>query len=99
MKTFTLISLFLLMSACTSYKPEVQQGNLISQETVSKLQKGMSKREVQALLGTPLLQDSFNSNRWDYVFYQTQTEKDSKDRKPQNITLSFQNDQLMNVAN
>ncbi len=92
-----LLSCALLLSACSSYKLEVQQGNLITQKSISKLQKGMTKRQVQSLLGTPLMQDNFNSNRWDYVFYQNK--QDENNNKPQNITLIFQNDQLLNVSN
>lgn len=91
-----LLSTVLLLSACSNYKLDVQQGNLVTQESVSKLQKGMTKQQVQALLGTSLMQDSFNSNRWDYVFYQN---KQENDKKPQNITLIFENELLVNVSN
>ena len=93
MKKLILCGLFIFLSACSNYKLEVQQGNLITQETISKLQKGMSKQEVQSLLGTPLLQDSFDNNRWDYVFYQKKNKT-----KSQNITLRFKNNQLINIS-
>lgn len=50
------------------YRPDVQQGNFISQEMVAQLKKGMTKDQVRFLLGTPLLIDSFHENRWDYPF-------------------------------
>jgi len=50
------------------YRIEIQQGNFISQEMVSKLKLGMSKDQVRYLLGTPLITDSFHAERWDYVF-------------------------------
>lgn len=96
MKFIITLSLLILTSACANYKLEIQQGNLITQEDVSKLQKGMSKSEVQALLGTPLLKDNFNNNRWDYVFYQHRS-KDKDEEK--NLSLTFENDQLVNVSN
>ncbi|MCK5813979.1 MAG: outer membrane protein assembly factor BamE [Cocleimonas sp.] len=68
----------------------------MTQKSVSKLQRGMTKQQIQSLLGTPLMRDNFNSNRWDYVFYQN---KQDNDHKPQNITLIFQNDLLVNVSN
>ncbi len=91
-----LLGCLVLLSACSNYKLEVQQGNLITQASVSKLQRGMTKQQVQALLGTPLMRDSFNSNRWDYVFYQN---KQKNEHKPQNITLIFKDQILVNVAN
>ncbi len=87
--------LLLLLSACANYKLEVQQGNLVTQTAVSKLQRGMTKEQVQALLGTPLMKDNFNGNRWDYVFYQNKPESE---RKAQNITLIFEGDLLVNVS-
>jgi outer membrane protein assembly factor BamE len=50
------------------YRPDVQQGNFISQEMVAQLKTGMTKDQVRFLLGTPLLIDSFHANRWDYPF-------------------------------
>src|SRR5258706_7329133 len=52
----------------TPYRMEIQQGNFISQEAVSKLKLGMSREDVKLILGTPLLTDIFHGDRWDYVF-------------------------------
>ena len=46
----------------------MQQGNVVTQDSVSKLKKGMTKSEVRQVLGTPLLMDPFHGNRWDYFF-------------------------------
>ena len=51
----------------TPYKMDIQQGNLLTQEQVSRLKPGMSKEEVRLILGTPLLTDIFHADRWDYV--------------------------------
>ncbi len=50
------------------YRPDTQQGNFISQEQVSQLQVGMTPAQVRFLLGTPLLNDVFHAERWDYPF-------------------------------
>lgn len=52
----------------TPYRADIGQGNFITQDQASRLQKGMSREQVRALLGTPLLVDPFRDNRWDYVF-------------------------------
>ncbi|MET5013519.1 outer membrane protein assembly factor BamE, partial [Burkholderia pseudomallei] len=39
------------------------------QEKASQLQVGMSREQVLALLGTPLLTVMFHADRWDYLFY------------------------------
>lgn len=61
----------LLNSGCNSYdfsRREVQQGNLLPEQKISRLKLGMSKTEVAALMGTSLLSPLFNNNRWDYAY-------------------------------
>ena len=73
---------------------DIQQGNALSNETASQLKLGMSKSEVASLLGTPLLQDNFRNNRWDYVYSNKQGRRAPKKK---NITLHFQNDLLIKI--
>jgi outer membrane protein assembly factor BamE len=71
------ISVFVLstiiLSGCSIYKMDIQQGNYITQEALSQVRPGMSQSQVQDVLGTPLLTDDFRQNRWDYVFYLQQS--------------------------
>src|SRR3954469_15606749 len=50
------------------YKMEIQQGNFVTQEMISKLKPGMTREQVRFILGTPLVADAFHADRWDYVF-------------------------------
>ncbi len=50
------------------YRPDIQQGNFVSQEMVAQLKPGMTQEQVIFLLGTPLLTDVFHADRWDYAF-------------------------------
>lgn len=50
------------------YKIDVEQGNIVTQEMADQLQPGMSRRQVRFILGTPLVEDAFNQNRWDYTY-------------------------------
>ena len=52
----------------TPYKVDVIQGNFVSREQVEQLQAGMTRDQVKAVLGTPLLTSLFHADRWDYVF-------------------------------
>ncbi|MBH2019925.1 MAG: outer membrane protein assembly factor BamE [Burkholderiales bacterium] len=52
----------------TPYKIDVIQGNFVSKEQVAQLQAGMSRDQVKAVLGTPLMSSLFHADRWDYVF-------------------------------
>src|SRR5881394_1159632 len=63
-----LLPLILASGCVSSYKPEIQQGNVITQEMVEKLKPGMTKSQVRFVLGTPLITDPFHPERWDYVY-------------------------------
>ncbi|NBP96016.1 MAG: outer membrane protein assembly factor BamE [Gammaproteobacteria bacterium] len=59
----------LIMGGCVrSYRVEIQQGNVISAEQIEKLTPGTSRNEVRFILGTPLIEDPFHANRWDYFY-------------------------------
>jgi len=53
----------------TPYRPDVQQGNVITSDMVEQLRTGMSRDQVKFMLGTPLLADAFHPDRWDYLYY------------------------------
>ena len=50
------------------HRVPVQQGNIIDQDMIDKLKPGMTKSQVRFVLGTPLVADSFDQNRWDYYY-------------------------------
>jgi outer membrane protein assembly factor BamE len=63
-----LLSLLLASCSMQLYKIDVQQGNAITPEMVSKLKLGMTRSQVRFILGTPLIADPFHTNRWDYIY-------------------------------
>ncbi|MDO8595780.1 MAG: outer membrane protein assembly factor BamE [Sulfuricaulis sp.] len=52
----------------TPYRMEIQQGNFVTQEMISRLKLGMTRDQVKFVLGTPLVADMFHGDRWDYVY-------------------------------
>ncbi len=50
------------------YRMDIQQGNLLDPEQVDQVEVGMTRSQVRFLLGTPMVIDSFNPDRWDYVY-------------------------------
>src|SRR5476649_1462115 len=60
--------LCLLGSACV-YRINIQQGNFLDQAAVEQVQPGMTRSQVRYLMGTPMVADSFNKERWDYIYY------------------------------
>jgi outer membrane protein assembly factor BamE len=59
--------LLLLGPGCV-YRMDVQQGNLLDAEQVDQVEIGMTRSQVRFLLGTPMVIDSFDADRWDYVY-------------------------------
>jgi outer membrane protein assembly factor BamE len=51
------------------YRPDIQQGNFVSQEMLAQIKLGQTRDQVKFLLGTPLLTDVFHADRWDFPFY------------------------------
>ena len=50
------------------YRPDVQQGNVVTKEMVDQLAAGMTRDQVRFLMGTPALVSVFHQDRWDYVY-------------------------------
>jgi len=82
-------ALALLVSGCTVHKIDVQQGNVITQEMLEKLENGMEMRRVKQLLGTPLIDDPFHADRWDYVYRYKAGNTD--ERQSAHVTVYFEN--------
>jgi len=69
LRAVTVLLVILLLSGCALiYRQDVQQGSVIDQEMVDQLKPGMSKRQVELILGSPAHQSPFHASRWDYFF-------------------------------
>ena len=99
----TFIVIPLLLAACsgvarlpsfTPHKIDIRQGNLVTSEMRGKLKLGMSRTQVRAVLGTPLINDAFHANRWDYVY---RLEQDNKLIEQQRMTIYFDGDALARI--
>ena len=51
------------------YRMDIQQGNFLEGKTVDRLEVGMTRTQVRYLLGTPMVPDLFDKDRWDYLYY------------------------------
>ncbi len=83
------------VTACKVYRPEINQGQSIKYEAVSSVKNGMTREEVKAILGTPLIQDVFNQNRWDYVYKLIDRDRTITEEKK--ITILFENDVVKSI--
>jgi len=72
MKTIRAILATLVVGLATGacvYRINIQQGNFLDQKAVDQVLNGMTRSQVRYLLGTPMVADSFNKERWDYIYY------------------------------
>ncbi len=63
-----ILNALLLASGCV-YQAALSQGNLLDQEDIDQVAVGMTRGQVRFLLGTPMIDDPFHENQWDYIYY------------------------------
>jgi outer membrane protein assembly factor BamE len=77
------------------YRMTIQQGNFLQKRAITQLQVGMTRSQVRYLLGTPMVPTTFDTDRWDYLYYL----KKGHFPKPQHylLTVYFQNDKVARI--
>ena len=73
------------------YKIDVEQGNVITQEMIDQLKPGMSIEQVEYIMGSPLIKDTFNPNRWDYLY---SISKEGNPPKQHRLSIFFKDEKL-----
>lgn len=94
--SIVLLACSLALSACIKpYQPNVQQGNIINNSNLTEIRYGMTKQEVLFILGTPMVIDPFNEQRWDY-FYSNRNQRKGETAQ-RLITAIFDGDKLIEL--
>lgn len=95
---FVLFSLTLLLASCsgilTPHKIEIRQGNVVAPEMRERVKLGMTRLQVRAALGTPMIADPLHANRWDYVY---RLEDQGKVIGQSRLTVFFENEALVRM--
>lgn len=94
--TVFLLSAALAVSSGCVYRANIAQGNLIEQEDLDQLKVGMTKSQVRFLLGTPMVDDPFHLNRWDYVYYLKLGRKKASFQRW--VSVFFENDLVVKIV-
>src|SRR5258706_7980397 len=104
MRILIILSALLALSACkqnvelpaliSPYRIDIQQGNVVTQEMVSKLKAGMTRAQVRFVLGSPLVTDMFHGDRWDYVLLM---QKQGKADERRRLTVIFDGDKMVTL--
>lgn len=85
------VSLAMGVSGCV-YRMDIQQGNLLDAAAVSQLKEGMTRSQVRYLLGTPMVPDAFDGDRWDYLYFLKEGRLKSPEKR--RLTVYFESDKV-----
>ncbi len=87
---------FIFFSGCyQGYRINIDQGNSITIKQLEQLELGMTRNEVQFLMGTPLIKDPFHANRWDYIYSPNATH--GSRAKKNHLSLLFSDNTLVEI--
>jgi outer membrane protein assembly factor BamE len=82
------------LGVLTPYRVEVVQGNVVTKEQMARVQPGMTREQVRAALGSPLLTDPFHADRWDYIFT---IRRQGAEPQRRSVVLTFNGERLATV--
>jgi len=89
-----LLATVLAMSGCV-YRANISQGNIVEEEDLDQVEVGMTRNQIRFLLGTPMIDDPFHMNRWDYVYYVTIGRNDASAKRW--ISILFDDDKVSEI--
>ena len=87
--------MILLASSGCVYRASISQGNIVEEEDLDQVEIGMTRNQVRFLLGTPMVDDPFHRNRWDYVYYLKVGRKDATAKRW--VTILFEDDAVSEI--
>lgn len=96
---FLLITSTLTASGCSRglfsvHKLDIQQGNALNPENVVLINAGMTKKEVQSILGNPIIKPLFQTDRWDYVYHRKLPDTPIEQR---HVSIYFKDDVVTQI--
>ena len=97
-RKWTVVFLSMIVLAIGSgcvYSATIAQGNLIKEEDLAQLEIGMTKNQVRFLLGTPMIDDPFSRERWDYVYFLKLGREDARFKRW--VSVFFENDVVSEI--
>ena len=89
------LSLFGLTACLKPFQAPVQQGNIINNSNLKEIRYGMTKEEVVYILGTPMVNDPFNEERWDYFY--SNKDRNKNQTTTRLVTAMFEDNKLVEL--
>lgn len=89
-----LLAAIISSSGCL-YRVDIHQGNRIDSTVIDQLAVGMTRRQVEFLLGEPAIVDIYHPDTWHYILYVKSGEDDSVQKRV--MSLQFVNELLTEI--
>lgn len=97
-KLACLVFVLSTLSACSLYRPDLEQGNYIEQASLDTLEPNLTKMQVEKIIGSPALTPAANLNDWNYTYVSVPGKQRHKNIEFQTLTLHFKNDKLKSYS-
>jgi len=101
MRVLTILPVFTVLcvlTSCMSYDFSnriVQQGNLLPKKNLDMIKIGMSKEDVSRIMGSSLLNTTFNDDHWDYIYTWRRGNGPLTERR---VSFDFKNNLLTRIV-
>ena len=93
-QAITILFICFTLTGCFLYRPNIQQGNIITEKECAKLRTGLSRTQVENIIGTPVLKNIFSENTVNYVY----TFKPGHGKKEaKQIIVHFKNNKVVKI--
>jgi outer membrane protein assembly factor BamE len=93
----SVLALTTILAGCSFpgvYKKTIEQGNKLIPERVERLEVGMTRDQVQFLLGSPVTVNTFNPDRWIYL---ERVDYDGEVQANTYLIVEFTNDRVASI--
>lgn len=90
----SLAAILMAHSTISNAAPNLPQDYVLNSQMLLQLRPGMTKPQVQSVLGAPLIPDNSHDDRWNYV-YQRRSGSEIKEQRL--VVLVFENELLKSV--
>ncbi|MEE8463145.1 MAG: outer membrane protein assembly factor BamE [Gammaproteobacteria bacterium] len=97
-RRLSLVAAMLVAAALSGgcvYRINIQQGNLLDTDLIEQVEVGMTRAQIRFLLGTPLVSNPFDKDRWDYYYYFKAGK--TREKTTQHFVVFFDGDQVSHV--